>query len=359
MIDSFRINLQLFAGEKTEKATPRRREDARKKGQVAKSSELVNVSVLALTFLMLKLWFVRMIEEFAMFFNHVFTYAASDLTSDKAVSLVLETELVLIKMAGPLLGIAVVAGLAANLLQVGFLFTTETLKFDLTRLNPVSGLKRILSKRSLVELFKSIFKIGLVGFVAWLQLKKHLPQFSLMMSMEIIDALTVLSEAVFSTGWRILAVLLVLAVADYTYQIYEYEESLKMSKEDIKEEYKKMEGDPLVKSKIKERQRQMATRRMMQEVPKSTVVITNPTHIAVALKYEDNMSAPLLVAKGKGFVAQRIKEIAQDSDVAIVENKMLARLLFSKVEIGRVIPAELYQAVAEVIAYVYKLKKRV
>lgn len=354
----FRINLQLFAGEKTERATPRRREEARKKGQVAKSVEINTVLGLVISLLVLRAWLPSMMQEFNTFFTHVFTYAAGDLTLKTTVNLLMDIILVLVKLAGPLLLAAMVAGYAANVLQIGFLFTSETLKFDLNRLNPVKGMQRIFSKRALAELIKSLLKTCLVGYVAVSFLLGELPGLGLLMDIPVDSALIYIGDITFSAGWRILAILFVLAVADYGYQVYEYEQSLKMSKQEIKEEYKNIEGDPQLRAKLRERQRQLATRRMMQEVPKATVVITNPTHVAVALKYSEEMSAPELVAKGQDYLAQRIKEVAADNEVAIVENRSLAWLIYEKVGIGKAIPVDLYQAVAEVIAYVYKLKKQ-
>lgn len=358
MINHFKINLQLFAGEKTEKATPRRREEARKKGQVSKSNEIITVIVLTLSLLVLKMWLPQMMVEFKAFFANVFNYAGNDLTVENASLLIYEVLLLTLKMVGPVVLTALVAGYVANVGQVGFLFTTEPLKFDLNRINPISGLKRILSKRALAELVKSVLKTVLVGFIAVSFLLEQLPRLTVLMDYPLMSAITVVGDVIFSALWRIILVLLVLAVLDFAYQRYEYEQSLKMSKQEIKEEYKTIEGDPQLKAKIKERQRQLATRRMMHDVPKATVVITNPTHYAVALQYTENMSAPVVVAKGQDQIALKIKEIARENNVVMVENKPLARLLYQKVEIGEAIPAELYQAVAEVLAYVYRMKRR-
>lgn len=353
-----KLNLQLFAGEKTEKATPRRREEARKKGQVVKSGELTTVLVLTLTLFALKSWIPVIFEDFQAFFEHVLLYAASDLTLKKSIELLKEIILVLVKMVGPLLLTALLAGCLANVMQIGFLFTTETLKFDANRINPINGLKRIFSKRSIIELLKSIIKTLLVGYFAFGFLYSQLPGLSILMDTPLDTALVYLG-GIFSTAiWRIIIVLFLLAIADYAYQIYEHEQNLKMSKQEIKEEYKRIEGDPLLKSKIRERQRQLASRRMMQDVPKATVIITNPTHVAVAVRYEEEKGAPEVVAKGQDILAQKIKEIALANQVIVMENKPLAWLLYKKVEIGSAIPADLYQAVAEVIAHVYRLKKR-
>lgn len=354
---TFIINLQLFAGEKTEKATPKRRQEARKKGQVAKSSEIITVIVLSMTITILTLWIPTMLNDFNTLFQRVFDYSSAEFTVNTVFVLVNEVFFYLAKMLLPILLIAALAGYIGNVIQIGFMFSTEPLKFDPNRINPVSGFKRIASKRTIAELFKSLLKTGLVGYIAFSYLWDQLPRISLLMDQEISVSVGIIGEVVFNTSMRILVVLLVISLADYVYQRYEYEESLKMSKQEIKDEYKNIEGDPQLKAKIKEKQRQLATKRMMEEVPQATVVITNPTHIAVALKYKDDMNAPVVVAKGQELIAKRIKEIATDNKVAIVENKPLARQLYKVVDIGQTIPADLYQAVAEVIAYVYKMKK--
>jgi len=357
MLDlDFKMNLQLFAGEKTEKATPRRKQEARKKGQVVKSNELITVIILALTLLCLRFWIPYCLKMFANFCGHVLTYSTVELTTENVLHLGYEMLIFLAIMSGPVLLVAMVAGYLANILQIGFMFTTESLKIDFTRLNPVNGLKRIFSRRALAELVKTLLKTFLVGYIAFSFLYKELPRLAVLMDYPLADALSIVGDITIMVGWRILAVLFVIAVADYAFQYYDYEKSLRMSKEEIKEELKTTEGDPYLKAEIKARQRQMATRRMMQEVPKATVVITNPTHFAVAIKYDNSMSAPVVVAKGQDFMAQRIKALALDHNVTIVENKALARALYQEVEIGFPIPEELYKAIAEVLAYVYRLK---
>lgn len=355
----FKLNLQLFAGEKTEKATPRRREEARKKGQVVKSNEINTVFVLTLTLLVLKSWTPVIFEDFQAFFQHVFFYTASDLTPEKSIELLKEIIYVLAKMVGPLLLTALAAGYIANVMQIGFLFTTESLKFDPNRINPIKGFQRIFSKRAFVEMIKSVFKTLLVGYVAFSFLIKQLPGLSVLMDSPMDTSIVFIGDITLTATWRIILILFILAIGDYAYQFYEYEQNIKMSKQEVKEEYKRIEGDPLLKSKIRERQRQLATKRMMQDVPKATVVITNPTHVAVAVKYEEEKGAPQVVAKGQDFLAQKIKETAIAHQVVIVENKNLAWLLYKRVEIGMTIPVDLYQAVAEVIAHVYRLKKRI
>lgn len=352
------INLQLFAGEKTERATPRKREDARKKGQVAKSNEIVTVLVLGLTLVVLQAWVPNIAKDFQSLFVHVLSFASGELTTQSTINLLLDSLLFTFKMMAPILLTAVAAGYIANVMQIGFLFVTEPLKVDFKRLNPVNGFKRIFSKRSIAEMVKAVLKTLVVGYVAFGYLWDELPGITALMDLPVIVGLMTIGKVTFAASWRVLGILFIMAAADYAYQLYEYEQSLKMSKQDIKDEYKNIEGDPYLKGKIKEKQRQLATRRMMQDVPKSTVIITNPTHIAVAIKYDNEMAAPMVVAKGQDHVAQRIKELARDNQVTIMENKPLARLLYKRVEVGTYIPADLYQAVAEVVAYVYKLRSK-
>ena len=226
------------------------------------------------------------------------------------------------------------------------------------KINPLSGFGRLFSKRSIVELFKSLFKIVIIGGFIYRFMMNQTKQVPALISAELIDSLHLTASLILDLVFNISTVLFILGVFDYMYQWWENQESMKMSKDDIKQESKASEGDPLIKGKIKQRQREMSMQRMMQDVPKADVIVTNPTHFAVALKYDQDMLAPIIVAKGQDLIAQKIKEIAKENQVIIVENKMLARALYASVDIGHPVPHELYQAVAEVLAYVYKLKKR-
>jgi flagellar biosynthetic protein FlhB len=327
------FNLQLFAGEKTEKATPRRREDARKKGQVLKSQEVNTFIVLLTVIFFLRIYGGFMLQSFQRIFVQTFHHAAMEFIAENVFVMLLEVLWQLVIIVIPVLLVAMIAGMAANVAQIGFLFTTESLKFDLNKINPAKGMKRIFSKKAIVDLFKSFFKIGLIGYVAVSFLLGRIPAFSSMMDASIAQSFALVSDTAFSLIGRILIIIAAIAAADYLFQWYEYEESIKMSKQDIKDEYKNIEGDPQIKAKIKEKQRQLSQQRMMQEVPKSSVVITNPTHFAVALKYAEHMEAPVLLAKGQDLLAKRIREIALEADVPIVENRVLARLIYDKVEV--------------------------
>lgn len=252
-----------------------------------------------------------------------------------------------------------VAGVGSNLMQIGFLFTTEPLKFDLKKIDPIQGAKRIFSLRALVELLKSFLKIVVIGFITFFVIWLFKDDMLMIAFKNAENALAFFGRTTLIMGIAATIALLFLAVFDYTYQKYDFEKNIRMSKQDIKDEYKNIEGDPLIKSKIKEKQKQISMRRMMSEIPNADVVITNPTHYAIAIKYdEEKASAPYVVAKGVDHIAFKIREIANANNVITVENRPLARSLYASVEIGEVVPEEFYQAVAEVLAYVYRMEKK-
>jgi flagellar biosynthetic protein FlhB len=356
------VNLQLFAGgdDKTEKATPKKRQDARKKGQVLQSKEITSAFVLLFIFVALRLLGRYMYNEITYFTKVVITEYVKipDLYTLHGISkLFMLSAIELVKICGPILAVALITGLVAEYAQVGFLFTFENLGFKFNRISPLSGLKRIFSLRSVVELVKSIIKLIIVGFIAYSYIKSEAENILAMMDMDVIGVATYISSTVVNIAIRICVALIFVGAVDYIYQWYEYEKNLKMSKQEIKEEFKQTEGNPEIKSKIRQKQRQISMKRMLNDVPKADVVITNPTHFAVAVKYNADVSpAPKVVAKGQDYLAQRIKEIARENKVEIVENKLLARSLYESVEVGQEIPEEMYQAVAEILAFVYGIR---
>lgn len=353
------FDLQLFAGEKTEEATSKRQSEARQKGQVAKSSELNSVFVIVAAFFTLKVLGSYIFDELFGYMKMILTNLwLADLTITAVEQIFIGFAIVFLKTTLPLMGVILVVGIAINFFQVGINFTLEPLMPNFDKINPLTGFGRLFSKRSLVELFKALFKIGIIGGFIYRFMMKQTKQVPSLISAELIDSFHLAASLILDLVFNIATVLFVLAVFDYMYQLWENKESMKMSKDDIKQEFKQSEGDPQIKGKIKERQRAMSRQRMMQDVPTADVIVTNPTHFAVALKYDQEMLAPIIVAKGQNLIAQKIKEIAKEHRVVIVENKMLARALYASVEIGQPVPHELYQAVAEVLAYVYKLKKR-
>ncbi|MBU5673064.1 flagellar biosynthesis protein FlhB [Paenibacillus brevis] len=351
----------MFAGEKTEKATPKKRQDARKKGQIAKSQEIPGAVVLISGFFSLLMFGGYFKEKLVSLYSDIFLNRLTmDVNSENVMMMFGEYGIQILLLLAPIFLAVFVMAVVANYAQVGFLFTGELLKPKFSKLNPLKGLKQIFSMRSLMEFFKSIMKLIIIGYLVYSTLWGEKDQLAGLSRIPVEQAFYFTADITMNLGIKIAAALLVLAVVDFLYQRYEHEKNLKMSKQDIKDEYKKMEGDPLVKGKIRERQRRMALQRMMQEIPKADVIITNPTHFAIALKYDGSkMDAPQVVAKGQDFVALRIKEIAKEHGVITIENKPLARALFQRTEIGDSIPGDLFQAVAEVLAYVYKLQGKV
>ncbi|WP_276352487.1 flagellar biosynthesis protein FlhB [Cohnella caldifontis] len=355
-----RLDLQLFAGEKTERATPKKRQDARKKGQVAKSQEIPGSLILlgSLCIFMVMGPFFR--ERILLLFGDIFLHRINMAVTDQNVlQLFYHYAFQIMILLSPIWITVIVIAFAANIAQVGWLMTLNSLKPNLGMLNPISGAKNLFNMRSVIELCKSAIKLTVIGLIVYWALWSKKNQFLELAHVPIESIFAFVARLILQTGMLVAACLFVLSIGDFLYNKFEYEKKLKMSKQDIKDEHKNAEGDPLIKSKIKEKQRRMALMRMMQEVPKADVVITNPTHFAVALRYDGTrMDAPVVVAKGQDYLALRIREIARKHDVAIMENKPLARALYDRSEVGDMIPADLFQAVAEVLAYVYRLKGR-
>lgn len=353
------FDLQLFAGEKTEEATPKRKEEARGRGQVARSNDVNAAFGILAAFVLLQMFGAAIYQELASLMREIFgNLAQQQFTIPELQQLFFKLGLVFFKAALPVMLVIVVVSLLLNYLQVGFIFTLEPLMPDFNKINPITGFGRLFSKRSLVELAKSMLKLGVVSYFVYRFIYQSVGQIPTLMRADLNVGLKVSAGMVVDLVFQISAVMIILAGLDYLYQNWEYQENLKMSKEEVKQEYKQTEGDPHIKGKIKERQRAMAMRRMMQEVPKASVIVTNPTHYAVALRYEKTMAAPQVVAKGADLIALKIKEIAREHKVAVVENKPLARALYASADIGDAVPAELYKAVAEVLAYVYRMKRR-
>lgn len=355
-----RLNLQLFAGEKTEPATPRRREEARKKGQVAKSGEVGTALMVLSGVLLLKAlgpYMGRHLAEVVHYYLANLAEWQGDLPGLGSLFLVALAKLGL-AVAPLFLGFVVIAFLG-QVMQVGFMASSEALQPKFSRINPIEGFKRIFSKRAFVEFLKSVAKVTLVGYLVYGQIRGNLEWLPQLGLLYLKGSINLIIDSIYRMGLQVGLFLLLIAAADYWWQRREFEQSIRMSKEEIKEEYKQLEGDPLIRSKIRQRQRQMAQQRMMQAIPTADVIITNPTHYAVAIKYTPGeMAAPKVVAKGQGLIAQRIKEEAKKHRITTVENVELARALYDSTEIGQEIPAHLYPAVAEVLAFVYRLRRK-
>lgn len=354
---TFVFDLQRFAGgEKTEEPTAKKRADARKKGQVGRSQELNTAFVLLVGFFTLKLLWDSIYLSIASYTTYVFTNLNQSVDTENIIHIFIGIIVVLAKTAFPVMLAIMLIGLAINFFQVGLTFNTESIEFKLDKLNPINGFGRIFSKRSLVELAKSFFKILVIGFFLYRFIHEQILAMPQFMFFDLTTSLALVAEIIFQMAFIVIGVIMIMALMDYGYQKWQTTQDLKMTKQEVKDEMKQSEGDPQIKGKIRQKQRQMAMARMMKEVPKADVIVTNPTHYAIALSYQQGMSAPLVVAKGQDLVAQRIKEIAREARVPIIENKPLARAIYAAVQIGDAIPQELYQAVAEVLAYVYRLK---
>jgi len=356
------LDLQFFAGDKTEKATPKKRQDARKKGQVLKSQDVT--AAIGLLFLFMFLYFTgpMMMEGIFNFLHQAFerNILIETVTADTVMQMYTDSLKEMAFIILPFMAIAVVAGVLANFMQFGFLFTMEPMKLDLKKMDPIKGIKKIISVRAIVNLIKSLLKISFIGTVTVVIIWMNIEEVLSLSFQSPWDTLTAVAKLTGLMGIAASLTLLVISLIDYIYEKFEYEKQLKMSKQDIKDEYKNAEGDPKIKSKIKQRQREMAMRRMMQEIPDADVVITNPTHYAIALKYDDQkMEAPKVVAKGTDYVAQKIKLIAKENDVVMVENRPLARAMYDQVEIGHQVPEEFFKAIAEILAYVYRIKRKI
>ncbi len=365
-------NLQFFAkdgpgGEKTEEPTSKKLEDARKEGQVAKSKEIANAFGLLSLFLVMKLYLgtmgIRFLELFSAVYGQipaVIKMYNGNLPVASMQVLIRSMMLRLILIIAPILLVGVAVVIVCDVAQVQWKPTTKPLKPKFSKLNPIKGFGRMFSANSIIELVKSILKLGLIGYMVYSYLKDRFSDIFLLYDISLNRAIGLIGEIVVDLGIRIAAVYMVIAFLDFGYQKWKFKQDMKMTKQEVKDEYKNQEGDPQVKSKQKQRMREASMRRMMQQLPEADVVITNPTHYAVAIKYDaDKYDAPYVLAKGENYLAQRIKDVAKENDIEIVENKPLARMLYANVEVGGFVPPELYQAVAEVLAFVYHLKGKV
>ncbi|MDW8799649.1 fused FliR family export protein/FlhB family type III secretion system protein [Clostridium sp. A1-XYC3] len=352
--------LIIFASDdKTEEATPKKKSDARKKGQIAKSKEVgLALTLLSSTVVLLTLggYAGNALKGTLITFLNNYLTTSLDYSSVQKISFIVIWRLMIIFL--PIVIPIMVMGILANFLQTGVLLTSEPLKPDLSKLNPINGLKRMFSIRTVMELIKDIAIVSVVGFVGYKFVRDNYLYILTLGNLKPVAVISAVGKLTVDIFFRVTIVMIIIALIDYIYQRYQHNKDLKMSKQEVKEEFKQQEGDPQIKGKIKQRQREMAMRRMMQEVPKATVVVTNPTHISVALKYEEGQEAPMVVAKGADSIAIKIKELAKENDIPIMENKPLARLIYAEVDINEEIPVEMYQAVAEILALVYKIKKK-
>jgi flagellar biosynthetic protein FlhB len=347
--------------EKEQAPSEKKRNDARKKGTVAKSTEVNSVFVLLTAIFLLRLVGPWMMREFNANIRECFALCSlpADMSMERLISLSQGAILLLVKAILPFAGAILCAGVLANVVQIGLLLTLDPMIPKLEKLNPLSGLKRIFSMRTVVETVKNILKICLIGYIAYATIKG---EYEILLTLA--DAsITAIWKFVLASAYdiflRTALVMLIIALADYGYQRYEHEKKLKMSFQEVKEEHKQMDGDPQVKARIRALQREMSRRKMMDQVPQASVVVTNPTHLAIALLYAPEKSdAPLVVAKGQDLLALRIKKIAEENGVPLYEDKPLARAMYNMVEVGSPIPEQFFTAVAEIIAWASKLKEK-
>lgn len=344
--------------EKQFKATPRRKQEARKKGQVFKSTEL-NSAILLLGFVgVLKFWLPEMLLRIGQLFKYVWSVETA-WTYQSVAGLMLSLLLKSLIIVAPILGAGLLLSLLSNYFQVGYLFSFEPIKPQLSRISLISGAKRMFGLRAWVELAKSLFKVTLLGYFLYASIRDNLFVFPVLQYQDIRQIAEFLGGIILNLAWKIAILFLILAIFDYFYQWWDHEKNLRMSHEDLKQEFKQTEGNPEIRAEIKRKQRAAAMRRMMQDLKKADVVVTNPTHFAVALRYDlKEKQAPYVVAKGQDEVARRMRELAREYGIVVMENKPLARALYTQVEIGQIIPNDLYKAVAEVLAFVYRLKKK-
>lgn len=349
-----------MASEKTEKATPKRRKDARKKGQVFQGREINIAITLLVMFVTLRVLGKYMLAFLMQTMRYFLTEAGNiqSLSQTSALQILMNILLCIGLLTLPLLLIAALTYFILSGVQTRFIFNTKKLRFQFNRLNPIAGIKNKLNMRAAVHLLKSVITVVVVGIVIYNNVEEFAKTLPAYYYMTVSQSLLSIASSFFDIFVKVCMVVVAVGVLDWFFQWRQYEKDLRMTKEEIKEEYKMTEGDPQIKSAIRARQQRMAQKRMMQKVPTADVVIVNPEHYAVALKYDEKRDrAPIVVAKGMDYLALKIKAIAAEHDVKIEENPPLARALYKAVEIEKEIPPEFYQAVAEILSYVYSLKR--
>lgn len=344
---------------KTEKATPRRRDELRRKGQVAKSQEL-NTALLFLVAVFFLRWYMP-------FMGNYVTETTQDLWRNLILDMSVHSFMVLMRqisvqfllMMAPFLSVLLLIALVSNIFQVGFRASLESVKPDLNKVNPIQGFKRFFSLQPLVQLGINLFKIAVLVWISWNILNAHYAMLLQSSLMNLDNTGRLLGAVVWEIAWKVGLAMLVIAIGDFFWQRWYFERNIRMSKQEVKDESKNMEGDPQIKSRIRQLQRKAALNRMMENVPRADVILTNPTHLSIAIAYDkDTMNAPEVLAKGADKVALRIRERAEEFDIPRIENKPLAQALFRSAEVGEPIPADLYSAVSEVLIYVYQLTGR-
>ena len=365
------FSLQFFAkdgpgGEKTEEPTAKKLSDARNEGQVAKGKDLTSAVMLLVLFMVLRFTVGNMGEGFIECFNKNYTQIGDLFTSTHGeynmqytIALIQSAALDMLKLLIPFFGIGFIIAIVIELAQVKWKPTSKPLQPKLSKFNPINGIKRMFSVRTLVSLIKQIVILVVIFIVVYNKLKSRMSDIYMLYDIPLISAIMLLGDIIFDIGTVICVIYTIIGIADYVFEKRKFRKDMMMTKQEVKDEWKNTEGNPEVKNKIRQKMSEASRRRMMQAVPEADVVITNPTHFAVALKYEQNKGkAPVVIAKGEDYLAAKIKEAARENNIEIVENKPLARMLYYNVELDEEIPPELYQAVAEVLAFVYNIKNK-
>lgn len=346
--------------EKTEKATPKKREDQRKEGNVLQSKEIVTAASVLGIFVSVRFLAGFMIKNLLSYTEKIYDNSATYVVSiDNLYPIVIDIMTVCVMVVGPVCAIAMLLGIIPTVAQTRGLFAMKALKPKFSRLNPLQGIKKMFSLQAVVGIVKGLIEVIVIAYLIYNELKNRMPRILALMDVGLMQAMAYIGVSIFDLIMLICIVLVFVAAGDFLFQWWQFEKNIKMSKQEVKEEYKQMEGDPQVKSKIKQRQQQMAQQRMMQDVPSADVIIRNPTHYAVALRYDqDKNRAPQVIAKGKDYLALKIVEVAEENDIFCMENPPLARALYAQVDLGKEIPYELYDAVAEVLTVVYREKNK-
>ncbi len=344
------------SGQKTEKPTPKKLEKAKEEGQVAKSQELNSAFTLFASFFILYALFGSILQSLSGKMTFFLSLnGIPDITLDNSYTILLDAFIYIIRLVAPVMLAAAIIGIFINFVQVGPRFAPKLITPKFSKLNPVEGAKRLFSLKSIIELIKALAKASVICLLTYNQLKNSWGDLITLTNQGLEPALLLVGDLLFRIAVKIIIFLAILGIIDYIYQRWEFMRNLKMSKQEVKDEHKQMEGDPQIKGQRRQKQRQMSMNRMINSVQEADVIITNPTHIAIALKFDiDTMETPVVIAKGEGYIAQKIKEVAREFEIEIIENKPLARALNATTEIGDDIPTDLFQAVAEVLAYIYR-----
>ncbi len=343
---------------RSEKATPKRKQEARERGQVMRSIEINSVVILLAAILTFRYAGAYIINSLGLLMVTAYQNMGISLGLENIYSFGIFFMWQIFKILAPILGVVLLAGFAVNYFQVGVLFSLKPLTPKITNINPATGFQRLFSRRSLVEFIKAILKLLIIGWIGYLGVKNSMPNLIPTIDMQGIESLKFIGSLTMKILNSIILILVILAILDYFYQKWEYEEGLKMTRQEVRDEYRQSEGDPMIKARIRQIQREMARRRMFDAIPNADVVITNPTHIAVALEYKKGMQAPIVLAKGERVIAERIKEMANKCKIPIVQNPPLARALLKSCPVGAPIPPDLFEAVAEILAFVYRMNKK-